>query len=224
MESRQSLIEEIIGLEWDMFQAVENIGGRASCQEDRATFYTMRRSQFESWSAAPLASYLEDLLEARKTGRNSIAEKYGRMMRSTSPGEYARIEHFLPPVNEEDRGIIEEIIGMVLEWEEELIPKYPNILRRSRPLRSSMDTPGVTSLETYLRGELATYSRKTLEMYRDHLLEERAGNINGPEITLEYLVRQYGYRSLEEAERKMQEKPNPANKGSSDTHSDAGAA
>ncbi len=81
--------------------------------------------------------------------------------------------------------------------------------------------PGATSLETCLRGELATYSRKTLELYRDHLLEEQAGNINGPEMTLEYLVRQYGYRSLEEAERKMEEKPNPAKEGSSNTHSGA---
>jgi Protein of unknown function (DUF4125) len=127
-------------------------------------------------------------------------------------------------VNEEDRGIIEKITGMVLEWEEALIARYPNVLKRSRPLRSSMDTPGVTSLETYLRGELATYSRKTLELYRDHLLEERTGNINGPEMTLEYLVRQYGYRSLEEAERKMEEKPNPAEEESSHVHSNKGAA
>ena len=223
MDSRQSLIEKIIGLEWDMFQAVENIGGRASCQNDQTTFHVMRRSQFESWSEAPLTSYLADLLEARRNGRNLISEKYGRMMKFTSPGEYARIEHFLPPCNDEVHGIIENITGLVLEWEEELIARYPNVLKRSRPLRSSMDTLRVTSVETYLRGELATYSLETLDLYYEHLLEERAGNKNGPEITLEFLVRQYGYKSLEEAERKMGEKPKPIDEGSSNIHPEAEA-
>ncbi len=213
VDSRHSLTDRVISLEWDMFQAVQNIGGRASCQDDRASFQIMRRSQFESWSEPPLESYWEDLLEAGRTGRNLISEKYGRMMSSTSPGEYARIEHFLPPLSEEVHGIIEKITGTILEWEEELIRKYPYILRRSRPLRTSMDSSRVTSLETYLRGELATYSRKTLELYYEHLLEERAGKINGPEITLRFLAGQYGYKSLEEAERKMKEKTTPADEG-----------
>ena len=38
-------VEKILQLEWNMFQKVENIGGRASCQEDFETFYIMRRSQ-----------------------------------------------------------------------------------------------------------------------------------------------------------------------------------
>ena len=52
---------------------------------------------------------------------------------------------------------------IVLDWEEELFRKYPFVLRQGRPIRSSSDTLFVTSLETYLKGELATYSLKTLE-------------------------------------------------------------
>ena len=37
-------IEEIIKIEWQMLQTVDNIGGRASCQDDDETFYIMRRS------------------------------------------------------------------------------------------------------------------------------------------------------------------------------------
>lgn len=37
-----SVIEKIIELEWNQFQAVHNEGGRASCQDDRETFDIMR--------------------------------------------------------------------------------------------------------------------------------------------------------------------------------------
>ena len=43
-------IEEIIKIEWQMFQNVDNLGGRADCQDDFETFYIMRRSQYDNWS------------------------------------------------------------------------------------------------------------------------------------------------------------------------------
>jgi hypothetical protein len=61
----------------------------------------------------------------------------------------------------------------------------------------------VTSLETYLRGELSTYSQKTLELYYDHLSQQESENINGSEITLEHTVKQYGYASLKIANAKL---------------------
>ena len=49
-EQRHGMIEEIIKTEWDMFQHVNNIGGRASCQDDWETFHIMRTSQYENWT------------------------------------------------------------------------------------------------------------------------------------------------------------------------------
>ena len=34
MINKQLSISEIISIEWDMFQQVQNIGGRAECQDD----------------------------------------------------------------------------------------------------------------------------------------------------------------------------------------------
>jgi hypothetical protein len=205
--TKEDLIDRIIEAEWKMFQKVPNIGGRAACQDDLKTFRIMRAGQAASWSEATLESYLDDLHEAESSGRNLLTEKYGRMMRSTSPSEYARIEHLLPPVDPKALGLIEQIVETVLEWEQELLEKYPCIIKRARPLFSRDDDLGVTSMETYLRGELSTYSLRTLELYLDHMQKEQSENINGSAITLLYMVKQYGFASLEEANEKMRQPP-----------------
>jgi hypothetical protein len=203
MAVRADLIDRIIEAEWKMFQDVPNIGGKAACQDDFKTFRIMRAGHSVSWSEATLESYLDDLQEAENSGRNLLTEKYARMMRSTSPMEYARIEHLLSPVDPKAFELIEQIVKIVLGWEQELLEKYPYIIKRGRPLFSTEDSVGVPSMETYLRGELATYSLRTLELYRDHIQEEQSENINGSAITLLYMVKQYGFTSLEEANEKM---------------------
>jgi hypothetical protein len=201
--TKEEIIAKIIAIEWKMFQDVPNIGGTAPCQEERQTFEIMRLSQAASWSDAALESYFDDLTEAQKQQRNLMTEKYARMMKSTSPAEYARIEHLIPPVSAEALSLIEKIATIILDWEEELFKKYPFVLRQGRPIRSSSDTLFVTSLETYLKGELATYSLKTLKVYYEHLVKEQAEHVNGSEKTLAQTIKQYGFHSLEEANEKL---------------------
>ena len=203
MRTREQMIDSIIEAEWKMFQNVHNIGGRADCQDDFKTFEIMRASQAESWSEAMLESYLDHLTAAENSGRNLISEKYARMMQSTSPSEYARIKHLLPLLDPKAAELIERIVTIELEWGQELIEKYPYIVGRGRPLFSTGDSISVTSTETYLRGELATYSLRTLELYLEHIQKEQSENINGAAITLLYMMKQYGFNSLEEANEAM---------------------
>jgi len=201
--TKEEIIAKIIVIEWKMFQDVPNIGGTAPCQEERQTFEIMRMSQAASWSEAALESYFDDLTEAQLQERNLMTEKYARMMKSTSPVEYSHIEHLVPPVTPEVFSLIEKIAVIVLGWEEELFRKYPLVLLHGRPIRSSSDTRFVTSLETYLKGELATYSPKTLKLYYEHLVKEQSERINGSEITLLRTIKQYDFSSLEEANAKL---------------------
>jgi hypothetical protein len=197
--TREEIITKITDIEWKMFQDVPNIGGKAQCQEDRQTFEIMRQSQAASWSAETLASYLDDLMKVEQNGQNLLTEKYARMMQSTSPLEFSSIKHMLPPLEPAIISLIDDIMAIALQWEEELLVKYPYVLGAGRPIYSSADTQFVTSLETYLRSELATYSPITLESYCNNILQQREDGINGAELTLEYTVKQYGYKSLEEA-------------------------
>lgn len=196
---KEELIAEIIDLEWAMFDDVRNVGGRAWCQNDPATFRIMRTSQAKTWGDELLASYRDDLVAARSAGRNLMTEKYARMMESTHPEEYALIAEALLPVDAGSLAAIEEIVAINVGWEEAVAAKYPRLSAKGRPLHTGEDTPQATSFETYARGELRTYSPKTIGLLREHTMSLARKEINGAELVLQNMVEAYGYKSLAEA-------------------------
>jgi hypothetical protein len=204
MNRTERLASSIVEMEWEMFRKAPSIGGPALCQQDQATFELSRFCQAMSWSEAALERYLDDLVKAEEQGRNLVAEKYAHMMKATSPDDYARIEHLLPVVDPESLALIDKIADIVLAWGKELTVKYPCLMQRGRPLFRSEAAPSETSLETYFRGELATYSQRTLELYLENILRQQSENLNGAEIVLECTVKRYGYNSLADAEQKLE--------------------
>lgn len=199
---RQAIIENVLDREWDMFQNVQNAGGRASCQEDSITFRIMRRAQFEGWDDETLASYQNDLAEAETSGHNLLSEKYGYMMKWTFPDEYEQIKDLLPPVSAEKAQLVEEILDIELRQTAKFREMYPNIGRQGRPLTAAEDHLG-TSVETYTRGELLTYSCQTLRKHLEHLRKLDQKKILYPMIIMKATVRAGGYLSLDEAERAL---------------------
>ena len=83
---RDEIIGNIVLAEWTLFQAVQNVGGRADCQDMPNTFSAMRRAQFDSWPDEALDSYADDLAEAIQAGRNPVAEKYAYIDGLDPPG------------------------------------------------------------------------------------------------------------------------------------------
>ncbi len=202
VSEREQLIFDVVQTEWDMFQRVYNTGGRASCQDGPDTFFKMRMSQWMVYSDDVLHSYLEDCRQACEDGRNLMFEKYGRMMESTFPEEYEEIKEHLPDVTDKLE-IVEKIVKINLEWDADMLRDYPNLRNRGRVLTTAED--GImtgSSMESYLRGELLSYSVHTLELIWKETLEayERGESLLKQTIANETLF--YGYRSLEEAEEK----------------------
>jgi hypothetical protein len=195
-----ALIRQIVDREFQMFQAVSNRGGRASCQDDFTTFEIMRSSQFAAWSADMLESYLDDLIKASASGRNLLAEKYAWMMKETFPDEFKSIQASLEPLSTEKRTVIEKIMQIQTDMTAELYKQFPATCSSGRPMRQNPSSPQVTSSLVYLRGELCTYSLRTLTLYLEHLKSLKSAGRNLPIEILENTVRRYGYRSLAERE------------------------
>lgn len=200
-KSMQELVDKITELEFEAFDKVRNVGGRADCQNDRETFSIMRKSQYLTWDRTMLMQYLYDFYTEYHNGHNLIEEKYGRMMESTAPDEYDRIKEHFPPVSAEKKAIIEQIVQVQVAWMEEFSLQYPFLAANARSVRSVEDNLYNTSYETYLRGEISTYSDKMLELYGRYVVSYAAGNKNLAFAVMENSARFYGYPDLETAEK-----------------------
>lgn len=192
------MIDKIIAIEWEMFNNVRNINGRASCQDDWETFEIMRKSQFMCWSEKTCLSYLEDLEVAKAIGRNLIQEKYAYMMATTDPKAYQEIQPLLPVIEKDRQALIDGVVAIEVEMTESFYAQYPILKTRARPIHTSQDRIDETSSETYLRAELATYSPNTLISYIQDVLTMVENGINLIEQTVQNELIMYGYHSLDD--------------------------
>lgn len=203
VNSDREAVNEIVMLEWQAFDKVQNEGGRASCQDDWDTFSIMRRSQYDTWTDEMLDSYIDDFYTANEHGWNLITEKYARMEESTAPDSYAAIKDELPEVDDTKKAIVEQIVGIQVDWMEQFAAQYPKAASNARSIHTSDDTEINTSYETYLRGELLTYSARTLALYGQFIVKLAGEGRNLACMIMENTAKAYGYGSLKDLEEKL---------------------
>lgn len=202
---KEELVSRIVELEWNAFDKVDNLGGRAECQNDWNTFSIMRKSQYLTWPEPLLESFYVDFIEANDKGWNLITEKYGRMMESTVPSEYEAMKEQLPVCSDKKRAIVDQIAEIQVGWMEEFAAAYPNMASNARSIRATEDTPYNTSYETYLKGELLTCSDRTLGLYGNWIVELHRSNDNLAKMIMTNTAILYGYESLDAAEKALAE-------------------
>jgi tetratricopeptide (TPR) repeat protein len=196
------LVDAIAELEFEAFDKVKNEGGRAYCQNDWPTFSVMRKSQYLTWNRTMLIQYLYDFRREYRRGHNLITEKYGRMMESTAPERYEEIKEQFPAISAQKKAVIEQIVAVQMEMMEAFAKKYPKIAGNARSLHTYEDDIVNTSYETYLRGEISTYSDKMLQLYGRYVATCASEGVNIAHETIANTARLYGYDSIEELERK----------------------
>ena len=199
MDDKCVTISKIISIEWEMFTSVNEGLEPASCQEDHKTFTGMRTAQYNAWSLQAVLSYLDDLEEAKKAGRNLIEEKYIQMMLRTEPSQHKALLARIKLPSETVRESANNISCRLLEQTRALYSDYPFIARRGRPLKSNQDYL-FTSIETYQFAELLTYSARTLTALLEHIVTLEQNGVSLARLILENTVKIYGYDSLDDAE------------------------
>ena len=193
---KEKIINEILEKEWKYFSNLNNIGGRADCQDNREDFIIMRKSQWETFNEETLLSYLEDL----NSKNNPLFQKYAQMMKYNLPEEYEKIKDILEKPSEEKTDLVNKIMFIYMEWEKEFFERYPIFSSMGRPLYSSEDDNIETSIETYLRGELLSYSEKTLSLYLDYIIDNKEKNINLAIKNMDNLAKMQGFNNSEDVE------------------------
>lgn len=191
------LIAAIIGAEWQMFDKVQNEGGRAACQNDARAFAIMRYSQFAPLPQDVLESYRDDLKQAAREGRNLLAEKYAYMMEYTDPATFDRtLRDHLPAVSAYKQELCARIANRLIRDEQQFAARYPALHAQGRPTEGAQADD--VSVHVYALGELKTYSERTLERYDAWLRANPEENISVSVHRV--MVQLYGYDSLEAAE------------------------
>jgi len=193
---KEKIINKILEKEWKYFSNLNNIGGRADCQDNREDFIIMRKSQWETFNEETLLSYLEDL----NSKNNPLFQKYAQMMKYNSPEEYEKIKDILEKASDEKTDLVNKIMFIYMEWEKEFFERYPIFSSMGRPLYSSEDDNIETSIETYLRGELLSYSEKTLKLYLNYVIDNKEKNINLAIKNMDNLARMQGFNDSDEVE------------------------
>ena len=193
---KEKLIDEILEKEWNYFSNLNNIGGRADCQDNREDFIIMRKAQWLTFNEETLLSYLEDL----NSKNNPLFQKYGQMMKYNSPKEYEKIKNLLEQPSSQKLDLVEKIMEIYMKWEEEFFKAYPIFSSMGRPLYSKQDDDEDTSIETYLRGELLSYSEKTLALYLKYILEMKNKNINLAVKNMDNLASMQGFENSQDVE------------------------
>ncbi|MDE5833689.1 MAG: DUF4125 family protein [Desulfovibrio sp.] len=153
-KERDAILDEIVRRELDMFLATPNEGGPAECQQRPEVFKLMRLMTHSAHDNAFLESYLQDLKDAERTGRNFMVEKYARM------------DNLIPPLNETP--LLDEIAKAETNWLDEAAKMHPDIIKRD----------GSDKFRHYLRCELETLSDKSLELYGEEIKLARDQNKN----------------------------------------------
>jgi hypothetical protein len=188
MTAKERIIDAILEIELVMFITI-NPQKTGCYQKYPDSFRLHRRAQFLPWSLETLGSYLEDLRDAQDINNNLIRLRYARM------------QSLIPRQNASP--VIDEIVRLKMYWQNEVYQKYPAVMNDARQITKEDKTAVMRSFETLFRGELETYSNRTLELLYADLLNKLQQGVNLSEEVYECLVRDSGYPSLAEAERRF---------------------
>lgn len=171
-----NLIKEIVLIEWEMFTNTKNIGSRSACQDEKGNFFASRSAYWSMYNKNVLTSYFDDLKNKKDNNINIVTQKYGYMMKETDYEYFKKIEHLLPKIDDKKASLVESIMLIYMKWEEDL--SSSNIDNKNRILYKKHNSKECTSVESYMKGELLSYSENTLLEILSQFLKDLSSKKN----------------------------------------------
>ena len=165
-------LERVVALEWEQFDAVLGLNGRAGCQDDLRRFSAYRCAQYLAFPHGLIPRVLAELEQAELSGRNLVEEKYARMMAATDPAEFNRTwANALPLTSAVKRGTLGQLRELLEPALAQAARALPQTHRHARP---DVSSAGAVSALDYFLAELEGYSLSTIFYLRDTLARRGA--------------------------------------------------
>lgn len=165
-------LERVVALEWEQFDAVLGMNGRAGCQDDLRRFSAYRCAQYLAFPHGLIPRVLAELEQAELSGRNLVEEKYARMMAATDPAEFNRTwANALPLTSAVKRGTLGQLRELLEPALAQAARDLPQTHRHARP---DVSSAGAVSALDYFLAELEGYSLSTIFYLRDTLARRGA--------------------------------------------------
>lgn len=165
-------LERVVALEWEQFDAVLGLNGRAGCQDDLRRFSAYRCAQYLAFPHGLIPRVLAELEQAELSGRNLVEEKYARMMAATDPAEFNRTwANALPLTSAVKRGTLGQLRELLEPALAQAARELPQTHRHARP---DVSSAGAVSALDYFLAELEGYSLSTIFYLRDTLARRGA--------------------------------------------------
>lgn len=169
-------LSQLVSLEWELFDRVEGLDGRATCQDNARSFFVYRLAQYLAFPFGFAHLALDDVKRLAAAGRNPVEEKYARMMAATDPDRFqAVLVHKLPPVSPVRACALRDVECALQPFVRAASNAAPTA---SAHARVETSLPQRVSAVDYLVGEVAPYSLRTVWYLRDALRDMAAAGTN----------------------------------------------
>ncbi|NMW85313.1 DUF4125 family protein [Peptoniphilus sp. AGMB00490] len=174
IEKRElEIIKDIINIEWNFFDKVKGMHGRAICQDSPVNFIINRMAQYLAYNEKICLYIRRDYKNCLEKGINPVFGKYARMMQFTDINRYEEIKEKLPNISPVKQYALKEIsdifhIGLV-----NIEKKLPKTTEKARPIKS---IDNKISSVGYFISEISFYNLETIWLIKNLIIKIKSEN------------------------------------------------
>lgn len=178
--SHLEVIKDIINMEWNFFDKVKGMHGRAICQDSPVTFVINRLAQYLVYDESICLCIQKDYKKYLSNEFNPVFGKYAKMMQFTDPKRYEEVKESLPHISPVKQYALKEISELFDKGLEKVNKNYPITSQNARPIQS--EDKRISSIAYYI-SEISFFNLNTIWLIRDLILKIK------PEIFIENIYK-----------------------------------